>query len=195
MKRHLENLTIRATRAIEHWWLLMLAGIFSIGVGVAVFVFPLESYLTMSIILGVLMIVVGTSHLLVASTSDNYLMKRGYMITGGVIDIVLGIVLCVYPEVSIMGLPIVLGLWLLYHSFITIAFGGDMETFNIHGGTTVIAIGILILLLAISVLINPFTTGVATIIIIAGTGLVMLGIVLCIISVILKDIDKQRSEA
>jgi uncharacterized membrane protein HdeD (DUF308 family) len=195
MKRHFENLTKRAARAVQHWWLLMLAGIFAIIVGIAVFVFPLQSYVMLSILFGVLMLTVGVAQLIIASTSSNYLTMRGYMIVGGVIDLLLGVFLCVYPGVTLMVLPILMGLWLLYHSFMTIALGGDMETFKIPGGGLLIAGGIVILLLSIAVLINPFGTGIATVIVVAGVGLIILGIMLCIISGKFRSIDKILEEA
>lgn len=190
MKRHFENLTRRAGRAVEHWWLLMFAGVFCIAAGIAVFVFPLESYVAISILFGVLMLVVGAAQLTVASTSGNYLMMRGYVIVGGIIDILLGIFLCVTPGVTLFLLPVLMGLWLLYHSFITIAFGGDMETFRIPGTGWVIAGGILLLLLSIVVLVNPLGAGIATIVIIAGAGLLLLGLLICMLAIRFKDIHR-----
>ena len=45
MKRHFDNLTAKAGRVVKHWWLMMLAGILCIAAGVAVFIFPMESYM------------------------------------------------------------------------------------------------------------------------------------------------------
>ena len=50
MKRRFENLTKKAARVIQHWWLLLIAGLLCIIAGVAVFVFPLESYVMISIL-------------------------------------------------------------------------------------------------------------------------------------------------
>ena len=50
----------------------------------------------------------------------------------------LGIFLCVYPAVTVVLLPIMLGIWLMYHSFMMIAFGGDLETFKIGGSGWVV---------------------------------------------------------
>jgi len=188
MKRHFENLTARAGRAIRHWWLMMLAGIFSIVAGICVFAFPLESYVALSVLFGVLMLVTGAVQLILASTSGNYLMMKGYMIVGGVLDVILGIFLCIYPGVTLVVLPILMGLWLMYHSFMTIAFGGDMDTFKLSGGGMVILGGILLLLLSIFVLVDPFSVGVVTVLVVAGVGLLVLGALLCYISVILKNI-------
>lgn len=188
MKRHFENLIDRATRAIKHWWLLLLAGILCVVLGIAVFVFPLESYVTLNILFGVLMLVCGAAQLIISATSGNYLMMRGYMIVGGIIDLLLGIFLCVYPGITLFALPIMMGICLLYHSFMIISFGGDLETFRLHGGAWVICGGILLLVLSILILANPLSVGIDTIIIIAGLGLLMLGVMFSTIAMKLKDI-------
>ena len=105
MKRHFENLTKRAGRAIRHWWLMMIAGVLCLAAGIAVFVFPLESYVTLSILLGVLMLIVGAAKLIAASSSGNFFMMRGYVIIGGVVDLLLGMFLCLYPGVTLVLLP------------------------------------------------------------------------------------------
>lgn len=81
-----------------------------------------------------------------------------------------------------------LGIWMMYHSFMMIAFGGDLETFNINGSASVIIGGILLLLLSIIVLANPFSAGVATVVVIAGLGLIVLGLLLCWLAMKLKNI-------
>ena len=191
MKRHFENLTNKVSRAIKHWWLLMLAGLLCIAMGVVVFVFPLESYVTLAILFGVLMLAVGAAQLIMASSSGNYLAMRGYVIVGGVLDLILGIFLCIYPYVTLMVLPIMMGIWMMYHSFMIIAFGGDMETFKLGGSGLVIAGGIVLLLLSILVLVNPLGAGVTTVVVIAGVGLLVLGGLLCALSLKMKDIDKE----
>ena len=188
MKRHFENLIDRATRAIKHWWLLLLAGILCVALGVAVFVFPLESYVTLSILFGVFLLVSGAAQLIIALSSGNYLMMRGYIIAGGVIDLLLGIFLCAFPAVSLVVLPIMMGICLLYHSFMIIAFGGDMETFRLSGSSWVICGGVILLILSLLVLANPLSVGIETVVVICGLGLLMLGVMLSAVSMKLKDI-------
>ena len=191
MKRHFENLIDRAARAIRHWWLLMLAGVLSVALGIAVFVFPLESYVTLSILFGILILISGAAQLIIAATSGNYLMMRGYIIVGGIIDLLLGIFLCIYPAVSLFTLPIMMGICLLYHSFMIISFGGDIETFRLHGGAWIICGGVLLLILSILVLVNPLSVGIDTVIVIAGLGLLMLGVMMCAIALKLKDMHTR----
>ena len=188
MKRHFENLVAKASRAVKHWWLMLIAGILCIAAGICVFVFPVESYVVLSILFGIVMLLTGVGQLIVASTSGNYLMMRGYFIVGGIMDLILGIFLCVYPGVTLVVLPFMMGLWLMYHSFILIAFGGDMDTFKVSGSASMIILGILVLILSIFVLLNPFSAGVVTVLVVAGAGLLLLGITFCVLAAKLRDL-------
>ena len=190
MKRHFENLTEKVGRVVKHWWLLMLAGILCVAAGVVVFVFPLESYMTLAILFGILMVLVGAAQLIIASTSGNYLAMKGYVITGGILDLLLGIFLCIYPAVTVILLPIMLGIWLMYHGFMTIAFAGDLDTFKIKGSGWVNFGGILLLILSILILVNPFGAGIATVIVFTGIGLILFGGLLCGQSVMLRGIHE-----
>ena len=167
------------------------AGLLCIALGVAVFLFPLESYFTLAVLFGVLMLVVGVVQLIIASSSSNYLTQRGYMIVGGVLDIILGVFLCLYPGLTLMMLPLMMGIWLMYHSFMMISFGGDMETFRLSGSGLVILGGVFLLLLSILIIFNPFSVGVPTVIILSGAGLLFFGCLLCALSFKMKRIDKE----
>lgn len=191
MKRRFENLTKGAARAIRHWWLLALAGVLCIAIGITVFAFPLESYVTLAILFGVLLLVVGAAKLISASTSANFFMMRGYVIVGGILDLLLGIFLCVYPGVTLVALPVMMGLWMLYNSFMLIGFSGDFDTFGIPGSGWLTGGGILLLLLSIFVLVNPFGAGIATVVVLAGVGLIVFGILLISLSMKLKEIHRN----
>ena len=191
MKRHFENLTERAGRTVKYWWLMMLAGILCFAAGIAVFAFPLESYVVLSLLAGILMLFVGAAQLIVASTSSNYLTMRGYVLVGGVVDLLLGFILCIYPALTVTFLPVMLGIWMMYHSFMIIAFGGDLETFRVNGSGWTVLGGVLLLILSLVVLINPFSAGIATVVILTGVGLLVLAFLLCWMSVILRDVHKN----
>lgn len=191
MKRHFDNLTAKVGRVIKHWWLMMLAGILCIAAGLVVFIFPMQSYLTLAILFGILMILVGAAQLVIASTSGNYLAMKGYMIAGGILDLFLGLFLCIYPSVTLLLIPIMLGIWLMYHSFMMMAFAGDLDTFNVKGSGWVVFGGILLLILSILVLVNPFSAGIATVIVFTGIGLILFGCLLCGQSVLLKRVHER----
>ena len=55
MKRHFENISKKIGSAIRHWWLMLVVGILAVIAGILVFVFPLETYVTLSLAFGILM--------------------------------------------------------------------------------------------------------------------------------------------
>ena len=193
MKRHFENLAAKAARVIKHWWLMLIAGILCIIAGICVFVFPIESYVALSILFGIVMLLTGAGQLILASTSGNYLAMKGYFVVGGVLDVILGIFLCVYPGITLVVLPFMMGLWLMYHSFMIISFAGDLDTFRLSGGGMLTVFGILLLVLSIFVLVDPLSVGIATVLFVAGIGLILLGALFCSISVKLRDLHKNMS--
>ena len=82
-------------------------------------------------------------------------------------------------------------IWMMYHSFMIIAFGGDMETFKVKGSFWTVIGGVILLAFSFIVLINPFSAGVAAVIVFAGIGLLVFGFMLCWMSIILRDIHKN----
>ena len=191
MKRRFENLTNGAARAIRHWWLLAVAGVLCIAAGIAVFAFPLQSYMTLSILFGVLLLIVGAAKLIAASTRANFFMMRGYVIVSGALDLILGIFLCIYPGVTMVTLPLMMGLWMLYNSFVLIGFSGDFDTFGVPGAGWVTGGGILLLILSILVLVNPLGAGIATVVVLAGIGLIVFGFLMVALATKLRDIHRD----
>ncbi len=183
-------MTKRAGRAVRYWWLIMIAGLLAIAAGIAVFAFPLESYLALSILFGVLMLITGVAKLIAASASSNFFMMRGYVIVGGVVDLLLGLFLCIYPGVTILLLPVMMGLWMLYNSFMMIALAGDFETFGIPGAGWIIGGSVVLMVLSLLVLVNPFTAGIATVVVLAGAGLMIFGVLTCALSFKFRDVHK-----
>ena len=77
---------------------------------------------------------------------------------------------------------------MMYHAFMLIAFGGDLDTFRIKGGSWAVLGGMLLLVLSFIVLVNPFRAGISVVIAFAGVGLLVLGLLICWMSFVLRDI-------
>ncbi len=187
MENFIENIIGKAGKAIRHWWLLLVSGILTIAAGIVVFCFPAESYVTLSIMFGVLMLVNGVTELAVSISSRNYFMMRGYTIIGGVLDLILGIFLCAYPQITLALLPVILGIWIMYHSIMAIGFGADLNTFKVKGSGWAIAGGILLLVLSLLILIIP-SIGAAAIVVLTGSALVFTGALMIAVSLRLRKI-------
>ena len=190
----ISQMTGKAAKAVKNWWLLLIAGLLGIAAGIAVFCFPADSYYVFSIMFGVIMLVTGVTELAVAVSSRNWFMMRGYNIVGGILDIIVGIMLCSWPQVTMVTLPIFLGIWLIYHSFMIIGLAGDMSAFKVSGSGWLICGGILLLILSILIVLNPFTLGVNVVVILLGIGLIVFGAVIVGASIRLSRVHNYFKE-
>ncbi len=170
-----ERLASGASKTVKNWWMLLIAGLLLIIGGIVVFVNPVESYITLSMMFGIMMLITGLAELIIAITSHNFFAIRSYTIVGGIIDMIIGILLCCNIGVTAIILPIILGVYLLYHSFMIIGFGSDLEAFNVKGYGWPLAGGVILLILSILILINPFSFGTSAVVILTGIALIIMG--------------------
>ena len=105
---------------------------------------------------------------------------------GGVLDLLLGIFLCCYPQVTLVVLPVVLGIWLIYHSFMIIGFGGDLSSFRLPGAGWTMVGGIMMLVMGLLMVIMPLTVGVAAIALVTGSVLIVTGLLTAALSLKLR---------
>lgn len=194
MSDFISQITGRAAKAVRNWWMLLIAGLLIIAAGVAVFFYPESSYEALSIVFGVVMLLTGVTELLLAVSSRNWFMMRGYNIVGGVLDLLVGIMLCAWPQVTMATLPFILGIWLIYHSFMIIGLAGDMSAFKVAGSGWLVFGGILMLLFAIMIVLKPFSIGVSAIVVLLGIGLIVFGAVLVGASIRLSRVHNYFKE-
>ncbi len=195
MSNFIEKISERAARTVKCWWLFVLCGLLCVAAGIVVFCNPVESYLTLSILFGVVMLASGIVELVVAFSSRNYFMMRGYNIVGGILDVIVGIMLCSMPSVTAVLLPIFLGIWVMYHSFMIIGFAGDLSAFNVRGSGWGIASGIVLLLLSILIIFKPFSVGTAAVVILTGIALIVLGAIMIGGGIRLQKLHKSVQES
>ena len=191
MENLFNRMAEKASKTVRHWWLYMLTGILSIIAGIIVFCNPIESYLTLSIMFGILMLISGIVELVVSATSRNYFTTRGYSIVNGILNLILGIFLCCYPRVTMLALPVILGVWMLLNSFTIIGLGSDMDSFRVRGSGWVIAGGVILLLLSLGITFFPLTLGTASDVILTGCAFIFLGALLIALSIRLRRIHEH----
>ena len=186
-----DKVTERAGKTIRHWWLFMITGILAIITGIVVFCNPLDSYLALSLMFGILMVVYGIAELVISSTSRNYFTSRGYSIVNGILNLLLGIFLCCWPRVTLVALPVILGVWTMFNSFTIIGLGSDMDSFRVKGAGWVIACGVILLLLSLGITLYPLTIGTAAVIVLTGTVLLLFGALTIALSLCLRRIHEH----
>ena len=156
-------------RAVRYWWLLLIIGIALFVVGILVFVYPTQSYLGMSLLW--LMLISGILEVVLSSVNKHFITGRGWMLAGGIIEIVLGIILIFNVALSAATLPIFLGFWLMLRAFGAIGLGSDMGAMQIAGSGWTIFSGILLLLCSLWILFQPLVFGTTAVIVWVGISL------------------------
>lgn len=173
----------------KYWWALMIVGIAMVLVGVLVFRHPGESYMSMAIIFGIVMLVSGLMQLVMVFT-ENYMPGRGWIAVGGAIELILGIVLLLNPGITVAVLPYILAFWLLFRGFSIIGIASDMRTLGISGMGWTIATGILLVLCAFLILFNPLF-GASTLVVLVGIAFMIAGISTIAFSIDIISVRKK----
>lgn len=193
MANILTELRERTCRNVKHWWLLLACGILCAICGIVVFCNPVKSYITISIVFGIVMLLNGIVELITAVTSRNLFLLRGYNIIGGMLDLFIGLFLCAFPRLTLDLLPIILGVWLLYHSFMIMGLGSDLKAIRTPGSSLLFIGGVVMLIIAILALFsNSFGTNL--VVILTGTAFVIFGIILSSIALELRKANRYLNE-
>lgn len=169
-------------RAVRYWWLLLIVGIVLLAAGILTFVYPAQSYLSMAVLFGWLMLFAGVMEVVLSSTSRHFVTGRGWMLAGGIIEIVLGIILIFNVALSASVLPVVLGFWLLMRGFSAIGLGGDLNALSVPGSGWTIFSGILLVFCSLWILFQPLVFGTAAVVAWVGISLLFAGIAACSLS-------------
>jgi uncharacterized membrane protein HdeD (DUF308 family) len=177
----------RAKNFTKHWYLSLLLGILFICVGIWVFRTPLESYLTLSILFSVTIFISGISEIIYSLSNRKEMDNWGWVLAGGIIDLLLGIWLISSPLLSITILPFVVGFMMMFHSMTAMGFAFDLKGFAGSGWGWLLALGIIGLLFSFLLLWNPLFAGL-TIVILTGCAFITIGFFRIILAFKLKHL-------
>lgn len=185
--KHLNALIENSKQAIRYWWLLLLAGIVLLLVGILTFIFPGRSYLGMSLLFGWVILLAGILEVVISTANRHFITGRGWMLAGGIIQIVLGGILIFNVGLSASMLPFFLGFWLLMRAFSTIGLGSDMYTMGISGSGWTILTGVLLLLCSLGILFQPLGVGTTAVVVWVGITLLFAGAAACTLALQLRN--------
>lgn len=149
----------------------MLLGIIFFIVGIVVFFEPGGTYLALSVLFGIVVILSGAFELYLGTKAPTG-SGKGWYIAGGVVEILLGILLLCTPSMLFTILPFVLGFWLLFRGFMAVGVASEMMGVGIKGAGWTMTLGILVIISAFLVLFNPII-GVGVVVFWVGLSLLL----------------------
>lgn len=184
--KKLHALLESSKQAIRYWWLLLAVGLLLLAVGILIFLFPARSYLGLSMLLGWVILLAGILEVVLSATNRHFITGRGWMLAGGIIEMVLGLVLIFNVALAASMLPLLLGFWLLMRAFSTIGLGSDMRTLEISGAGWTILMGILLLICSLWILFQPVGVGTSAVIVWVGITMLFAGAAACTLAMQLR---------
>ncbi len=172
---------------VRNWWLFLITGLLFLITGVWVLLTPLESYITLSVLFGVIFFVAGLTKIVFSVSNKNYISGWGWYLGIGIIDFLLGILLILHPEISMVTLPFLMSIWLMLKGTTLIGIAIDIKQFNIPNWWVLLTGGILTTVFAFFILFNPLI-GVFTIVIWTGLAFLTAGLINTMLSFKIKKL-------
>ncbi len=180
--------TIRSN--VKYWWLYLINGIIFLIAGFVVFSNPFGSYVLLSIFFAVTLFVSGIFEISFAVSNRQHMYGWGWSLAAGIVDLVVGLLLMIYPSVSMAVIPIFLGFWFLFRGISTIVFSIQLSMEKIPNWGWLLVGGIILVMLSIFILDNP-ALGVATILGIVAASFWMMGVLSIIFAFRLRHVKKE----
>ena len=180
---------------VKNWWWFLVSGLLFIAAGVAVFAWPANAYVSLSILFSILMVSSGFSKIFFSTSNSNILKGWGWILVSGIIDVALGTYLLIYPAVTLVTLPFFVGFWLIIRSFYLMGASIDLRSFDVKGWGWLLFGGIVVLILGGFIVYYP-AAGVVTILAVAGTAFIVGGFMNIYLAFQLKavktEVDKVK---
>ena len=159
----------------SYWWTPLLFGVIFIIAGIWILRSPMESYEQITRFIGVIIVVSGTSQILVALRHRKEYPRWGFQAIGGPIDLLIGCILILNPSLLLRIITLFVGIWLFVISISMIK--GVIEsrkTRDTHWKWNLI-IAVFLLVLAILFFWHPMFIGI-TFAIWTGLAFIFLGV-------------------
>ena len=155
----------------RNWWLLLVLGIVSIIIGIAMILNPLGSTFVLAVLLAIYLVVSGIVSVVRAFGKGLPGGYRALLVIGGVVGILLGLIMFRFaPEEKVEVFGLIVAIWFIFAGIIQLVNTSQMS----EGKGWGIFSGIVYLLAGIVLLVNPWAVGIF--IWIVGIWLLVLGI-------------------
>lgn len=166
----------RAMEPVKHWWMYLMIGVLALILGVFMLANPAITYEMMTLLLGLALLIFGVIEMIVGIFTRNLFVSRAAVIIGAVLNIVLGILLAANPGIAALTLPLILGMWMLYQSFMIISYASDLKNFKVRGYGLTLFCGIVLLVLAFLILLRPVAIGMMTVAVYIALSFIIYGL-------------------
>ncbi len=189
----METIYDEISHSVKNWWASLLLGIIYVIVAFCLMFAPLSSYVALSIIFSISLLVSGILEIMFAITNRQRVSSWGWYLAGGIIDLILGIYLVIYPLVSMEVIPFIIAFWLMFRGFSAAGYSIDLKRYGTREWGWYMAFGILAIICSFIILWQPAIGALYAVYMIAFTFLII-GIFRIMLAFELKNLHKRKKE-
>ena len=179
--------------AVKNWWVSLLLGILYVIVAICLMFAPLSSYVALSIVFSISMLVSGILEIIFAFSNRKNLSSWGWYFVGGIIDLILGIYLIAYPLLSMEVIPFIVAFWLMFSGFTVIGYSMDLKRYGTREWGWYLAFGILSIICSLAIIWQP-SAGALSLVYMLAFALLIIGFFRIMLSFELKGLHKKKVE-
>lgn len=170
---------------IKFWYLPLILGIIFIIVGILAIMTPSATYFTLATLFSITFVITGIIEIIFSVSHRKQLDSWGWSLAAGILDLIIGLILILNPQISIITLSLFVGFVVLYRSIMDIAWSIEMKKYKLSNWSWLLFIGILGSIFSFILLWNPLFAGL-TVAVFTGIALITIGIFHINLSIELK---------
>lgn len=179
---------------IKQWWLILLAGILLVIMGSWIIISPFQSFLAICWAVAIGIIGSGCFEIVFSVKNHASIKGWGWLLAAGLVDVVIGIYLLNYPLITMVILPLIIAVWILFRGIVAVGNAIHMRSYGFNDWRWLIAAAITIVLLALLILVYP-GFGMETLMFWTGVSFIVSGIFRIYLSLKLKNLKRLHTEA
>lgn len=143
----------------HYWWIPVVSGLTLLFFGIWFLVAPLESFKSLTIVFGLIIMLSGVYEIYIALRNRKAVLNYISFLWGGVLNVILGILLILNPEAILWIISLVIGFWLIFKGGEQIKKAFQFKKAESKNWKGTLIFGIVLILIAAILLWHPEIIG------------------------------------
>lgn len=144
----------------NYWWIPLISGVLLVLFGVLLLQIPLESFATLTMLFGFIILVSGVYEIYFNIVNRKLIIDFQSLLWGGILNTILGLILILNPGIILVIISILIGFWLVLKGGELIRKAVELKKSGIKSWNRVMIVGILLLVIAILLIWHPQIIGI-----------------------------------
>lgn len=148
-------------KTVKHWYIPVIIGGLLAFVGIYILTVPEKTYLTLTLLFSLSFLVSGVLGIFFSIQNRKHLEGWGWYLSGGIFDLLIGVLLTAKPEISALTLPLFVGFSLLFRSMQGLGFAIELKNYKILNWGNLAISSTLGILFSFILIFNPVFAGIS----------------------------------